>query len=263
MPEKSGLLSRYSMNRPILEINHLTHQFTSGGGIHDVCFQVFPKEFILLAGPNGCGKTTLIRHLNALLLPSSGDVRLHGKPVTSDIIKTRKAVGMVFQDADTQIVGDTVYDEVAFGPENLKMSRAVIQKKVTRTLEQLDLFHLKDRNPATLSGGEKRRLAIAGIMVMDPEVIVLDEPFANLDHPSSLSLIKTIRRLNHGGQTIIMATHDVEEVITWATRMLIMDRQGCLARDGRPGNLLRYLASHGIKEPCFSRMGYSAPPWQS
>lgn len=241
----------------------MTHQFPSGGGIHDVCFQVFPNEFILLAGPNGCGKTTLIRHLNALLLPLSGDVRLYGRPVTSDITKTRKAVGMVFQDADTQIVGDTVYDEVAFGPENIKMSRSLIQKKVTRALEQLDLFHLKDRNPASLSGGEKRRLAIAGILVMDPEIIVLDEPFANLDHPSSMSLIKTICQLNQGGQTIIMATHDVEEVITRATRMLIMDRHGRLVRDGTPPDLLRYLAAHGIKEPCFSRMGYNSPPWQT
>ncbi|HKK99878.1 MAG TPA: ABC transporter ATP-binding protein [Desulfotignum sp.] len=251
------------MEHPILEIDHLTHCFPSGGGILDISFQVFPKEFILVAGPNGCGKTTLIRHLNGLLLPSSGQILLHGKPVTSDITNARKTVGMVFQDADTQIVGDTVYDEVAFGPENLKMPRSVIQKKVPQTLKKLDLFHLKDRNPATLSGGEKRRLTIAGILVMDPEIIVLDEPFANMDYPSSLSLITTIRALHAGGRTIIMATHDLEEVITCATRMLILDRQGCLARDGRPGDLLLDLAAHGIKQPCFSRMGYGAPPWQT
>ncbi|MEE4363717.1 MAG: ABC transporter ATP-binding protein [Desulfotignum sp.] len=251
------------MDHPILEIDHLTHLFTSGGGIQNISFQVFPKEYILVAGPNGCGKTTLIRHLNGLLLPASGDVRLHGKPVKSDITTARRTVGMVFQDADTQIVGDTVYDEVAFGPENLKMPRHIIQQKVMQTLARLDLSLLKDRNPATLSGGEKRRLTIAGILVMDPEIIVLDEPFANLDHPSSISLIKTIQALNQGGQTIIMATHDLEEVITCATRMLILDRQGCLARDGRPGDLLLDLAAHGIKEPCFFRMGYSAPPWQA
>ena len=250
------------MERPILEIDHLTHRFPSGRGIQNVSFRVFPKEFILVAGPNGCGKTTLIRHLNGLLLPDSGDVRLHGKPVKSDITRARKTVGMVFQDADTQIVGDTVYDEVAFGPENLKMPRHLIEKKVTQTLARLDLSPLKDRNPATLSGGEKRRLTIAGILVMDPEIIVLDEPFANLDHPSSISLIKTIHALHQGGQTIIMATHDLEEVITCATRMLILDREGCLARDGHPGDMLVELPSHGIKEPCFSRMGYSAPPWQ-
>ena len=250
------------MDLPILEIDHLTHWFPSGGGIQDISFQVFSKEFILVAGPNGCGKTTLIRHLNGLLPAASGDVRLHGKPVKYDITNARRTVGMVFQDADTQIVGDTVYDEVAFGLENLKMPRHVIHKKVTQTLARLDLSLLKDRNPATLSGGEKRRLTIAGILVMDPEVIVLDEPFANLDHPSSHSLIKTIRALHLEGRTIIMATHDLEDVITCATRMLILDRQGCLARDGRPGDLLLDLAAHGIKEPCFSRMGYTAPPWQ-
>jgi biotin transport system ATP-binding protein len=250
------------MIHPILEIDHLTHTFPSGGGIQDICFCVFPKEFILLAGPNGSGKTTLIRHFNALALPASGEVRLHGIPVTADLIAARKTVGMVFQDADTQIVGDTVFDEVAFGPQNLKLPRSLIQKNVNRTLEHLCLAHLKDRHPATLSGGEKRRLAIAGILVMDPEIIVLDEPFANLDYPSSKDLINTICRLNQEGRTIIMAAHEVEDLIIFATRMIIMDSRGCLAKDGHPVDLLGHLEAHGIKEPCFSRMGYKAPPWQ-
>ncbi|MCF8090988.1 MAG: energy-coupling factor ABC transporter ATP-binding protein [Desulfotignum sp.] len=251
------------MPRPLLEIDHLTHEFTAGSGIYDICLRVFPGEFILLAGPNGSGKTTLIRHLNALVRPSSGEVRLHGRPVTSDIVFARKTIGMVFQDADTQIVGDTVFDEVAFGPENLKIPRPLIREKVTQTLARMDLSHLADRNPATLSGGEKRRLTIAGILVMDPEIIVLDEPFANLDYPSSKALVGIISELNQEGQTIIMATHEVEDVITCATRIIIMDSKGRLSRDGRPEDLLGHLAACGVKEPCFSRMGYKKPPWQT
>ncbi len=127
----------------------------------------------------------------------------------------------------------------------------------------MHLSHLKDRNPATLSGGEKRRLAIAGILVMDPKIIVMDEPFANLDYPASQELVATICRLNREGQTIFMATHDVEDVIFLASRMLIMDHQGRLAEDGRPVDLLGCLERFGIREPCFSRMGYTFPPWQT
>jgi biotin transport system ATP-binding protein len=245
------------MPQPILEIDHLTHEFDGGTGIHDISFQVFPKEFILLAGPNGSGKTTLIRHLNVLDRPTSGEIRLYGRPVTTDLI------GMVFQDADTQIVGDTVADEVAFGLENLNTPRARIIEKVDQALACMNLSCLKDRNPATLSGGEKRRLAIAGILVMDPSIIVLDEPFANLDFPASRDLVETVCRLNRDGQTVIMATHEVEEVISSATRMLIMDRHGRLVKDDRPERLLGCLERFGIKEPCFSRMGYTAPPWRT
>jgi biotin transport system ATP-binding protein len=251
------------MPAPILEIDHLTHEFRDGTGIHDICVQIFPGEFILLAGPNGSGKTTLIRHLNALVHPTSGDIRLYGRPVSTDLTATRKTIGMVFQDADTQIVGDTVADEVAFGLENLNTPRTRIQEKVDQALARMHLSHLKDRNPATLSGGEKRRLAIAGILVMDPEIIVMDEPFANLDYPASRDLVATICRLNREGQTILMATHDVEDVIFLASRMLIMDHQGRLVKDGRPGDLLGCLERFGIREPCFSRMGYTFPPWQT
>jgi biotin transport system ATP-binding protein len=251
------------MTQPVLEIDHLTHEFTPGSGIYDICLDIFPREYILLAGPNGSGKTTLIRHLNALVLPTSGEVRLHGRPVRSDLTFTRKTIGMVFQDADTQIVGDTVSDEVAFGLENLKTPRPLIREKVAMALARMNLSHLSDRNPATLSGGEKRRLAIAGILVMEPEIIVLDEPFANLDHPSATGLVDIIGQLNRDGQTIVMATHDVEDVIACATRMVIMDSRGRLARDGRPQDLLQDLSAHGIKVPCFFRMGYRKPPWQA
>ncbi|MCP4721975.1 MAG: ABC transporter ATP-binding protein [Desulfobacteraceae bacterium] len=248
------------MMAPILEIKHLTHRYPGKGGIFDISFSVSRGEFIILAGQNGSGKTTLIRHLNGLLQPEAGEILLHGKNILKDLIQTRKKVGMVFQDADTQIVGDTVFDEVAFGPENLNLQRDHINTKVTQTLEQLDLIGFKDRNPATLSGGEKRKLAIAGILVMDPEIIIFDEPFANLDHPGTQSLLATISDLNKNGQTIIMATHDVETLLESASRLLIM-AEGKLAQDGSITDLVKKLEFYGVKQPCACRME-SQRPWQ-
>ena len=131
---------------PILEVRNLTHGFDDGGGIYNISFSVPAGEFLLLAGPNGSGKTTLIRHFNALLGPDSGQVLLRGDDISKDPVNARKKVGMVFQDADTQIVGDTVFDEVAFGPENLRMDREQIREKVELALAMFDLAHLADRN---------------------------------------------------------------------------------------------------------------------
>lgn len=242
------------MDFPILDLEHLTHTYSHGkGGIFDISFSVSKGEFIILAGKNGSGKTTLIRHLNGLLTPHKGKVLLHRKDISKNLTLTRKTVGMVFQDADTQIVGDTVFDEVAFGPENLNIQRKLINEKVIQVLERLDLIQFKDRNPATLSGGEKRKLAIAGILVMDPEVIVFDEPFANLDHPSTESVLATIADLNQNGQTIIMATHDVETPMGYASRILIME-DGCIREDGRVQDLIKKLEPSGIKQPCPCRI---------
>ena len=177
------------MNSVLLKTDHLTHVFGSGDtGIFDICLTVYRDDFIVLAGKNGCGKTTLIRHFNGLLMPDSGRVLFNGQDIQKDLTFARKKIGMVFQDPDTQIVADTVFDETAFGPENLNICREEIHDKVDKVLTLLGLDHLRDRNPATLSGGEKRRLAIAGILVMEPDLIIFDEPFANLDYPSVLSL---------------------------------------------------------------------------
>jgi len=250
------------MATPILEINHLTHRYPDGnGGIFDINFSVTKGEFILIAGQNGSGKTTLIRHLNGLIAPQEGRILLQGRDIFKNLTHTRKTVGMVFQDADTQIVCDTVYDEVAFGPENLNLERSLINKKVIQVLDQLDLTGLKHRNPATLSGGEKRKLAIAGILAMDPEVIVFDEPFANLDHPGTQSILAVISGLNKNGHTIIMATHDVETVLHSASRLIIMAR-GRIAIEGSITQMVGHLESHGIKPPCTCTMEPPSPPCQ-
>jgi biotin transport system ATP-binding protein len=250
------------MPKAIIDIKDLSFIFDDGvRGLNHISLSINQGEFIILAGKNGSGKTTLLRHLNGLLMPTSGTIRVNGLEISKHLIETRKTVGMVFQDPDTQMVGDTVFDEVAFGPENLKITRARIKEIVTKVLETLNLFHLKDRNPSTLSGGEKRKVAIAGILVMDPQVIVFDEPFSNLDYPGILQVLATIMDLHRAGQTVMIATHDIEPVIFEATRMIIMEK-GSVKEDDVPLNLVGRLESYGVREPCFSKFGLEPQSWQ-
>ncbi len=244
------------MKNHIIEIINLSHIYdeNTGAGIKNINFSVSKGEFIIFAGRNGSGKTTLFHHFNGLLSPDSGKIIINGKDIKKNLVHARKTIGMVFQDADTQIVGETVFDDIAFGPENLKLPRETINKRVISTLEILKLVHLKDRNPSTLSGGEKRKLAIAGILAMNPQIIVLDEPFSNLDYPGTLELISCIKSLHKSGHTIIMATHDIEKIISCATRLIIMNN-GTIEADDKPVNLLKQLEKFGIKEPCASKLG--------
>lgn len=249
------------MPKKIIHIDALCHTFSDGyPGLQQISLSIHAGEFILVAGKNGSGKTTFLRHLNGLLLPDSGQILVNGKEVSHHLVQTRKTIGMVFQDPDTQIIGDTVFDEVAFGLENLKYPRAEIEKKVTQVLEGLNLSHLRDRNPSALSGGEKRKLAIAGILVMDPEVIVFDEPFSNLDYPGILQVLSCIVELNRAGHTIIMATHDVEPVICHATRIIIM-AAGAVKEDASPREIVHRLESYGVREPWASKFGQELQPW--
>jgi biotin transport system ATP-binding protein len=195
-----------------------------------------------------------------LLLPDSGQILVNGKNVSKHLVETRKAVGMVFQDADTQIVSDTVFDEVSFGLENLKFNRSTINEKVLKILHDMKLLHLKNRNPATLSGGEKKKLIIAGVLVMEPDIIVFDEPFSNLDYPACVQILNTIVDLNRSGQTIIIAAHDVETVIYHASRIIILEK-GCLKKDGTPVDMIKHLESYGVREPCSSKFGKGIQPW--
>ena len=157
----------------IIEIENLSHRFADGTvGLEGINLEIREGSLVVIAGINGSGKTTLLRHLNGLLLPTAGSVRLAGVPVEQDLLKARQFVGMMFQDADSQIVGETVYEDVAFGPENLRMERGQINRRVSRALRVVGLSGLADQRPHLLSGGEKRRLAIAGILAMEPRVII-------------------------------------------------------------------------------------------
>ena len=187
-----------------------------------------------LIGPNGCGKTTLIKHLNALLTPSSGVVRVDGM-VTTDgaaVREIRRRVGMVFQNPDSQIVGMTVEEDVAFGPGNLALPPAEIRRRVDESLARVGMTGLEKRPPHTLSGGEKRLLSIAGVLAMDPRYIAFDEPTAYLDPTGRRRVLEIIRRLQAGGMGIIHIAHDRRDIAD-ADWIVVMDR-GALLLEGTP-----------------------------
>lgn len=245
----------------IIEINNLSHIFSNGlPGLDGIDLSVKKGEFVVIAGRNGSGKTTLLRHLNALLLPTSGTVRIDGVSIQDDPVRARGIVGMVFQDPDSQIVCETVREDVAFGPENLCLERDEIEKRVSEALKVTGLSGLADAESHILSGGEKRRLAIAGVLAMMPEVLVFDEPFSNLDYPGTKDVLMQIIGLHRAGRTVLVTTHDIEKIIAHAGRLLIMDK-GKIARDGIPGKIISGVDAFGVREPHFSSMGVERASW--
>ncbi len=245
----------------IIRTENLRHRFSDGTyGIDGISISIRKGEFVIIAGANGCGKTTFLRHLNGLLMPCEGSVMVDGISVTSDPRRARQMVGMVFQDADSQIVGETVYDDVAFGPENLCLERAEVRCRVESALESVGLSSFGDRRPHLLSGGEKRRVAIAGILAMQSEIFIFDEPFSNLDYPGVCSLLEEIRRLHRRGHTILLTTHDLEKVLAHADRLIIM-QQGKIVRDGLPEECVKGSDAFGVREPFASRQGMELSSW--
>jgi len=244
-----------------IEINGLYHRFPDGTqGIEGIDLSIEKGEFVVIAGKNGSGKTTLLRHLNGLLSPSAGDVVVDGISVAKDPRRVRRMVGMVFQDADSQIVGETVFEDAAFGPENLKLDRQTIRGRVADALSAVDLERLSDQRPHVLSVGEKRRLAIAGVLAMEPEVVVFDEPFSNLDYDGIRQVLTQMLSLQRDGKTLVVTTHDLEKVITHADRLVILF-DGEVVRDGLPSALLEETERFGVRQPCAARLGGEVPSW--
>ncbi len=245
----------------IIEIENLCHRFSDGTlGLDRINLTIQQGDFVVIGGQNGSGKTTLLRHLNGLLMPDTGSVKLDGILVSRDPARARQLVGMVFQDSDSQIVGETVYDDVAFGPENLCLDREVVRSRVARALQITGLTELAQRRPHLLSGGEKRRLSIAGILAMEPKVLVFDEPFSNLDFPGIRQVLTQILALHQAGHTILIAAHDLEKVIAHADRLVIMFG-GRIVRDGLPKQLIGELESFGVRAPCAFRLGMEVQSW--
>ncbi len=234
---------------PIIECRHVTHRFPDGSiGIEDINLQIYEGEVVLFIGPNGSGKTTLFRHLIGLLVPQQGEIVVDGVSVRDNVRHARERIGMVFQDADCQIVGETVAGDVAFGPENLRLDRSDIETRVSESLRVVGLEAIADRRPHTLSGGEKRRLAIAGILAMKPRVLVLDEPFANLDYPGMQSIAAILSRLKAAKQTILISSHQVDVLLPLLTRVVLLNA-GKICADGHPTDVFPEAEERGVLPP--------------
>jgi biotin transport system ATP-binding protein len=233
----------------ILETKQLTHVFPGRyTAIDDINLSILSGEFVIIAGANGSGKTVLIRHFNGLLTPTKGSVLLEGEPIIKDLTAARKKIGLIFQNSDNQIVGQTVAEDVAFGPENLSLSRQDVESRVQRALAAVALSDFAEQPPHILSGGLKRKLAIAGVLAMEPKIIVFDEPFTGLDYPGVLQVLSQIVSLHQNGHTIILVTHELEKVLAHASRLIIMEKRK-IVEDGHPAELLEKLESYGIRKP--------------
>jgi biotin transport system ATP-binding protein len=168
--------------------------------------------------------------------------------IHKDLNQTRQRVGLVFQDADSQIVGQTVAEDVAFGPRNLRWPRERVEQAVASSLERVGLAHLREHRPHTLSGGEKRRLAIAGVLAMDPQIVAFDEPFASLDYPGTIQVLRAILDLRERGHAVIVVTHEPEKLLAHADRLVILDR-GAVAFSGTPAAGVAIMPRYGLHVP--------------
>jgi biotin transport system ATP-binding protein len=253
------------MNMPLFSVNNISKSFPgvsegeSFAALKNVSIDIFEGQCLIIAGSNGSGKTLLMRIIAGLLEPSGGDVLFRGQSLYNvrqrgpqkreAEKKLRRELGLVFQDADAQIVGETVAEDAVFGPENLGFSAADAKASAERALASLGLIEKKDHSPRQLSGGEKRRLAVAGILAMGCSTVIMDEPFANLDWPGVVQTLGIIRDLKSNGKTVIVLTHELEKVLALADRLVILHRGG-IRDDGPPAQVLDRLdPAWGVRDP--------------
>jgi biotin transport system ATP-binding protein len=237
---------------PLLSVRNLTLRFggpeTSFTALDRVNLDIWEGEFLLLAGSNGSGKTLLMRCMAGLLEAQEGEVLLRGRPLSRGR-SLRRELGLVFQDAEAQLLGETVEEDASFGPENLGFPREETERRVSAALDAVDLGAKRKRPPRRLSGGEKRRLAGAGVLAMGCGAIIMDEPFANLDWPGVVQVLEILAALKEAGKTLIVLTHELEKVLALADRLAIL-HQGLIRDDGSPPAVLERLdRAWGVRDP--------------
>ncbi|MEN6459821.1 MAG: ATP-binding cassette domain-containing protein [Syntrophomonas sp.] len=208
----------------VITIENLEHRYKNNFlALNNISFTVSSGEFTAIIGQNGAGKTTLIKHLNGLLRPSSGRVLIAGMDTAVvKITDLARKVGYVFQNPDHQIFKDTVFKEVAFGPTNLGLNKNEVAKRVNEALMAVGLINLAEANPQNLSKGQRQRAALASVLAMKTEVIVLDEPTTGQDYKESLQIMDLAKSLNNAGHTILFVTHDMSLVAKYARRVIAL-----------------------------------------
>ena len=234
------LNSRFlTISSAILKINNVTRRFPNGTtALNNVTFSINEGEFAVICGRNGSGKSVLMSLIAQLDEPDSGTIEV-----------PRNSVGLVFQDADAQILGETPEEDVAFGLKNNNVNLTVLRNKTEQTLKECGLYEKRCFPARQMSGGEKRRLAVAGILAMERNIIIFDEPFANLDYPGVLQVSSILKNLKQQGKTVIVLTHELEKILGLADRFIILDKS-CIQYDGTPcDGLTLNLEEFGIRNP--------------
>jgi cobalt/nickel transport system ATP-binding protein len=229
---------------PVFDLRDVTYRYHDVTALDGLNLSVAAGQRIALLGANGSGKSTLLSILDGLYFPQSGSVTFHGESLTESRLQTqevefdfRRRVALVFQNPDVQLFNPTVFDEVAFGPLQLRWSRDEILLRVSEILEHMDIGHLKDRSPHHLSTGEKKRVALASVLILDPEVLLLDEPTAALDPKSESQMIDFLVSCSGGRKTVVTATHDLDLVEDIADCCHVFQR-GKIVATGTPAEIL-------------------------
>ena len=248
----------------IVEVKDLHFRYKDGThALKGVSLNVPKGSRTALLGPNGAGKSTLLLHLNGINLPQQGSVAINGLSVDiQNEKKIRTKVGLVFQDPDDQVFAMTVWDDVAFGPLNMELDRGLVQKRVEEALHSVGMWEFREKAPHHLSFGQKKRVAIAGVLAMDPEVIILDEPTAYLDPRGQEVLLDILQEFHRKGKTVILATHDMDLAAEWADRIIVIKGGTTLAEGGTELLVDQAVISEAslrlpIVAQIFSRVGYN------
>ena len=240
-----GMTGEETIVAAIVDFEHVSFRYPeeSRDSLCDLCFSIEKGSFTAILGHNGSGKSTLAKHMNGILLPTQGKVYVSGLCTYDEekLLDIRHTVGMVFQNPDNQIVANVVEEDVAFAPENLGVPSEEIRRRVDDALRLVDMYEYRQHAPHLLSGGQKQRVAIAGVLAMQPELIVLDEPTAMLDPQGRAEVISTIRRLcRENGMTVVLITHHMDECID-ADRLIVMSN-GRIIADGSPAEVFSHVS---------------------